>query len=148
MPLDRDKALELKLVAAQAGYDLAQLDVAASYFHMGQYAQSQQWLQRAADQGDAKALFNLSVGHVRGQWQPSDPALGYAYFKLAKLVAEGRVNPTAEASLGELAAKMSPEQLAQANAFVAGWKPQASPLTRKARHGFAAAQSLASSTPP
>lgn len=148
VPLDHDKALELKLVAAQAGYALAQLDVAGSYFHNGQYEQSQQWLQRAADQGDAKALFNLSVGHLRGHWQPSDPALGYAYFKLAKLVAEGSVNPRAAASLDEIAAKLSAEQLAAANALVAGWKAQPSALTRKAKQGLAAAQALATSTPP
>lgn len=148
VPLDHDKALELKLVAAQAGYALAQLDVAGTYFHNGQYEQSQRWLQRAAEQGDAKALFNLSVGHVRGHWQPSDSALGYAYFKLAKLVAEGSVDPSAESSLAELADKMTPEQIAKANAFVEGWKPQVSALTRKAEQGLAAARALVDSTPP
>lgn len=147
VPLDHDKALELKLLAAQAGYDLAQLDVAGTYFHKGQYAQSQQWLQLAADQGDAKALYNLSAGHMGGHWPASDPALGYAYFKLAKLVAEGSVNPRAAASLDEIAAKLSAEQLAGANALVAGWKAQPSALTRKAKQGLAAAQALVNATP-
>ena len=147
VPLDPSRALEHKLVAARAGYDLAQFDVASIYFQQGLYAQAQQWLQLAADQGRAMALFNLSVGHVRGQWPASDRALGYAYFKLAKLVAEGSLNPKAEASLDELARQMSPEQLAQANALVAAWKPQPSALTSKARQGIAAAQALANLAP-
>ncbi len=140
---NKARALEQKLIAAKAGYALAQLDVAAIYLQDGNHAEGLLWLQQAADQGDAKALFNLSVGHVQGLWVNADKAMGYVYFKLAKLVADGSINPRAQASLADLGKQVSAEDLARAEDFVLAWRAQPSALTRRANAGMAAAQALA-----
>lgn len=139
---NKARALEQKLIAAKAGYDLAQLDVAVIYLKDANYAEALPWLQRSADQGEAKAMFNLSVGHLQGHWPEADKQLGYAYFKLAKLVTEGSINPRAQTSLADLEKQLSADELARANDFVAAWRPKPSALTLKARAGTAAAKTL------
>ncbi|MDI4633916.1 sel1 repeat family protein [Pelomonas sp. V22] len=143
VPPDAEQALAQKLRAAEAGYALAQSDVAAIYLQRSMPAEGQRWMQRAADQGYPQALFNLSVGHVKGLWPEADPALGYAYFKLAKLASEGELNARAKASLDELKQSLSPEQMKRAEALAASWRANPSELTIKARGGLAAAHSLA-----
>jgi TPR repeat protein len=143
MPVpNKARALEQKLIAAEAGYVLAQLDVSSMYLQGANYAEGLPWLQRAADQGEAKALYNLSVGHLKGWWPSADKSLAYAYFKLAKLVADGSINPRAQTSLAEMEKQLTADDLARANDFVAAWKPKPSALTLKARSGAAAAKAL------
>jgi len=63
---DEALALRYKLVAAEAGYVLAQRDVAAIYAHRGDRAQALRWYEAAARQGDWTALFMASFQAPRG----------------------------------------------------------------------------------
>jgi uncharacterized protein len=139
---DVNKALHYKLIAANAGYSFAQHDVANTYGMQGNFDDAVRWWQRAADQGYPVALYNLSNSYMTGQGTPKDIAMSYAYFKLSKLVTEKSINPRAQASLTEMAGRMSTADLARAEEFVGAWHPQPTTLTLKATRGQAAATEL------
>src|SRR5688572_2489664 len=57
---DADEALKYKLVAAKAGYALAQHDVALLYSRQENSEEAVKWLKMAGDQGYPAALYSLS----------------------------------------------------------------------------------------
>jgi uncharacterized protein len=137
---DPSEALKYKLIAAKAGYSLAQHDVANHYGRMGNVEEAIKWGKMAGDQGYPMALHNLSGSYYAGNGVPKDLSLAYAYFKLSKLVSERKVNSAAQAALDETAAKMSKPELEKAEKFVSEWKPQPTALTLKAMRGLRAAE--------
>ena len=144
VPIDHEGSLQHKLVAANAGYALAQMDVGNAYARQGRAEEAVRWWTLAAAQGNPTALYNLSVGYKEGKGAPKDLALAYAHFKLAKLVSEKKVSPNAQAGLDELKREMSAADLSRAEQFVTSWKPNATVLTKKAADGLAAARNLIS----
>ena len=70
---DKRLALQHKLVAATAGYRLAQLDVANFYTGEKDYARALPWYEAAGRQGDPQALYNLSVFAKDGLGMPPSP---------------------------------------------------------------------------
>lgn len=132
--------LQYKLVAAEAGYALAQHDVAGHYFDSGETDLALEWLTRAAGQGNADALRALASLH-NSDAIPRDAARTYAYFTLylARIAA-----PTdkQKAFLNDFAGKMSEEDKARGDRIIADWHAEASPLTAKALSGLRAAEAL------
>jgi uncharacterized protein len=110
VPTDLNEALKYKLVSAQAGYALAQHDVAILYDKQGNSEEALKWWKMAADQGDPQALFGLSMVYSAGKATPRDLSLSYAYFKLSKVAPPKNVN--------EMAAMLSKPELAQAEKLV------------------------------
>lgn len=142
VPLDKEGSLQHKLVAANAGYALAQMDVGNEHAMRGNAEEAVRWWTLAAAQGNPRALYNLSVSYKEGKGEPKDLALAYANFKLAKLVSEKKISPNAQSGLDELSKEMSSAELAKAEKYISSWKPNSSPLTRKASDGRAAANEL------
>jgi uncharacterized protein len=64
---DSTEALKYKLVAAKAGYALAQHDVALIYGRQENFEEALKWSKMAADQGYPKALYNLSSLYFQGE---------------------------------------------------------------------------------
>lgn len=143
VPVDEKKALESKLVAARAGYSLAQIDVGMSFYHLEKYDEALRWWEEAAAQGEPRALYGLSVSYKEGKAVPRDIARAYAYFKLAKLASEGRINANAQATLDELARELAPDELKRAEHLVSQWKAVPTSITQRAFQGLDAARSLA-----
>lgn len=137
---DPAQALRYKLVAAKAGYALAQQDVAALLARKGDVAAAVDWLGKAAAQGWSGALATYASIHNGARGVPRDPAKTAAYFRLFL----DRTAATAEqrAWLKDFEAKLTPEQRGRANAIVSGFRPAPSPLTVKALSGERAAQAL------
>jgi uncharacterized protein len=129
---DADEALKYKLVAAQAGYSLAQHDVAILYDKQGNPEEALKWRKMAGDQGHSGALFGLSRAYSAGKGAPRDLSLSYAYFKLSKVAPQKNVN--------EMATMLSKPELENAEKLVSQWKPQPTALTLKAKRGITAAQ--------
>jgi TPR repeat protein len=132
VPLDEAEALKYKLVAAKAGYALAQHDVALLYDQQGNPEEALKWWKAAGDQGYPRALYRLSMAYSAGKAVPKDLSLSYAYFKLSQMAPKKNVN--------EFATRLTKEELAKAEKMVAEWKPQPTALTIKARTGFSAAE--------
>jgi hypothetical protein len=129
---DSDEALKYKLVAAKAGYALAQHDVALLYDKRGNSEEALKWWKMAGDQGLPRSLFNLSRLYFVGKGTPKDLSLAYAYFKLSKLAPKKHVT--------DMAATLSKPELESAEKLVSEWKPQPTALTLKAKRGITAAE--------
>lgn len=129
---DADQALKYKLVAAEAGYALAQHDVANIYDRRGDSEQALKWWKMAGDQGYPRALFSLFRAYSEGKGAPQDLSLSYAYFKLSDMAPRKKVD--------EMATFLSTAELKAAEKMVAEWKPQVTTLTLKAKKGLSAAE--------
>src|SRR3954454_567833 len=110
VPLDENEALKYKLVAAKAGYALAQHDVAILYERQGNPEEALKWWKMAGDQGYPRALYRLSMAYSAGKAVPRDLSLSYAYFKLSTLAPAKNVN--------EMATRLSKGELEKAEKMV------------------------------
>ena len=84
---DFDTAFREFSIAAEAGLDLAQYNLAILYF-TGQgveqdYEQALRWTEAAAEQGHVNAQFNLGSLYLEGQGTQQDNELGIDWFKRA-----------------------------------------------------------------
>ena len=131
---DADEALKHKLVAAKAGYALAQHDVAGLYDRQGNVEEAVKWWKAAGDQGYPSALYKLSGSYFQGKGVPKDLSMAYAYFKLSQIPPKSKVN--------DMATILSKPELEKAEKLVSEWKPQPTPLTLKAKRGVQAAEDL------
>jgi TPR repeat protein len=129
---DPTDALKYKLIAAKAGYALAQHDVAILYGRQENFEEAAKWWKMAGDQGFPDALYSLSGLYFEGKGAPKDLSLAYAYFKLSKLVPIKKVN--------EMAAILSKPELTRAEKLVSEWTAQPTALTLKAMSGVKAAE--------
>ena len=134
VPTDSNEALKYKLIAAKAGYALAQHDVALLYDQQGNPEEALKWWKMAGDQGYPPSLFSLSMAYSGGKAAPKDLSLSYAYFKLSKRAPQKNVN--------EYASMLSKPELEKAEKLVSEWKPQPTALTLKATRGVSAAEEL------
>lgn len=126
------EALKYKLVAAHAGYALAQYDVALLYDRQDNPEEAVKWWKLAGDQGYPRALFNLSSSYFQGRGTSKNLSLAYAYFKLSKMAPENKMN--------EMASILSEQELEKAETLVSAWKPRPTDLTLKAMRGLQAAE--------
>lgn len=142
---DKAEALRLKTIAAEAGYALAQYDVARMHFDAEQTDAALEWLLRSAQQGHPDALRALASLY-NSDAIPKDAARTYAYYSLylSRLAA-----PTdkQKAFLTDFASKMSEEDRARGDKIVADWHIEQSDLTKKAAAGLRAAEAMAGLKP-
>ena len=132
--VDRKEALKYKLIAAKAGYSLAQHDVALAYGKQDDFEEAIKWLKLSADQGDSSALYLLSGLYFQGKGAPKDLSLAYAYYKLSNRVPPDKVKG--------MAGMLTEPELKAAEKLVSDWKPQPTALTLKAKRGVGAAEDL------
>jgi uncharacterized protein len=137
---DPNEALKYKLIAAQAGYALAQHDVALLYYRQGNMEEAVTWMKMSGDQGYDGALLKLSTLYRDGKMAPKDMSLAFAYFKLALIMSQRDLDADAKAALDGMSAEMSDADIAKAQKMVADWKPQPTALTVKALSGITAAE--------
>jgi len=138
------QALRYKRIAAEAGYSLAQLDVAILYHQRGDHVQALRWFEAAAHQGIPQALYNLSVMYRDGQGAPASRARTYAFFRLAQQ-AQGSISPTARQTIRDLREQLTASEHAEAESIASGWVTGPTPLTRQAMSGLERAETLARS---
>ena len=133
-PLDPQQALDYKLLSAEAGYALAQHDVAFAYHQKADHAQAGKWWKLAAQQGFAPSAYNLSNWYHDGNVEARDLAKSYAWFKISQLLSRGKLTDTAQAGLDKMAQQMTPDQVQAAEKFVIDWRPTPTALTLAARN--------------
>jgi TPR repeat protein len=139
---DPEIALRHKLVAAEAGYALAQQDVAALYAAQGDLAAAVDWLEKAMLQGWPDALATYASIHNGAEGISTDPVKTAAYFRIFL----DRTDASDEQSgwLAEFEQRMTPEQRQQAREIVRSYRAAPTPLTIKALSGQRAAAELIS----
>jgi TPR repeat protein len=77
------------------------------------------WYRKAADQGNAKAQYHLGLMYAKGRSVPQDLVQALMWLDLA--AAQG--DALAARSGDQVAAKMTPAQIREAEARIAAWKP-------------------------
>jgi len=95
------------------------------------------WVQRAADLGSIRAMFVLGNKHRRGAGVPRDLVPAHMWFNLARALGSADARPV----LRQLEAKLTPEQIAQAQRLAREWWAQhrapAAPLPETVEDRFA-----------
>ena len=86
--------------------------------------ESARWLQLAAAQGYADAQHNLGVLFILGQGVPQDYVLSHMWLNLAASRQDGEEADDSATARDSLAAKMTPEQIAESQALAREWKPK------------------------
>ena len=135
--IDHAEALKHKLVAAQAGYSLAQHDVALIYASQGNYDEAVKWLQQAGEQGFDGALGLLARVYSDGSGVPQDDLMAFVYMKRAVEVSNMETDANSQTMLKDLMAKLSEADLAKAQKLIAEWTPHPTALTTRANGGIA-----------
>jgi uncharacterized protein len=114
--------------AADQGNAPAQFNVGFMYFNgLGvpqDYAAAMSWYRKAADQGNSAAQLNLGVMYLQGEGAPQDYVSAYMWFDLAAAAVPAVEFPNVAAYRDEVAEKMTPGQVAEAQRLAREWKPK------------------------
>lgn len=137
---DEGKALKFKLVAAEAGYALAQQDVASLYARKGDMATALRWLERSAAQGWSDGLKMLASVYNGAQGVERDAAKVDAYFRL--YLARSSASEAQLNWLSQFENRLTAAEKKRADDLVSDFKPKPTPLTLKALSGQRAAELL------
>jgi uncharacterized protein len=129
VPQDDGEALAWYRKAADQGHASAQYNLGVMYLQ-GQgvpqdYAKAVVWLSKAADQQHAKAQFALGLMYQHGQeGVPQNSAQAYVWLALsASHAVEDQIREQAIKTRDEVADKMTPAQIAEAQKMAREWKP-------------------------
>lgn len=137
--IDRELALKYKLVAAEQGYDLAQLDVGRHHFSAKNYPEAVRWWANAAGQGEPHSLYHLSALYAQGQVVPVDLGKSYLYLDAMRHLPEVSSDQQIAAAFESLTKMMSETELAAAEKGTP-LAIEPTPLTMKAREGLSRAK--------
>lgn len=138
--VDPELALRHKLVAADAGYALAQQDVAALYARKGDFPTALVWLERSAAQGWSDALATYASVHNGAPGIPLDRAKTAGYFRL--FLDRVEASEKQRRWLKDFELTLSSEERERAAEIVRSYSPAPTSLTLKALSGKRAAEEL------
>ena len=114
--------------AAEQGDTIAQW-ILGSMYGAGRgvpqdYAEAVKWFRKAAEQGDADGQYMLGVMYDYGQGVPQNYVRAHMWFNVAALrYAPGSDRDRAVKNRDNVAAKMTPAQIAEAQRLAREWKP-------------------------
>jgi hypothetical protein len=123
VPQDYAEAVKWYRLAANQGDAFAQFHLGLMYAK-GQgvpqdYAEAVKWYRLAANQGAAIAQFNIGLMYAEGDGVPQDYVGAHMWFNLS--AAGG--DQDAVKSRDEVAQRMTPAQIAEAQKLAREWKP-------------------------
>ena len=125
---DQTEAIRWFQLAAEQGVAEAQYKLghrfAEGYGVSQGYAEAVKWYQAAAEQGLAVAQIRLGLLHANGEGVPQDYVQAHKWFNLTSADSQFVNRPRAIRGRDELAKRMTPEQIAEAQRLAAEWKPK------------------------
>ena len=124
---DYPTAVRLFRSMAEMGYSGAQFQLGFLY-RRGEgvpqdYVEAAKWLQLAANQGHVWAQSNLAFMYRDGEGVPQDYVKAHMWFNLASAGASAKDRYNYVEYRDELAKKMTPAQIAEAQKLARDWKP-------------------------
>ena len=127
VPQDYAEAVKWYRKAADQGNAPAQSNLGLMY-DKGQgvpqdYAEAVKWFRKAAEQGDAPAQSNLGWMYEEGQGVPQDYVEAHLWFNLASARVAGADHAKYVKARDAVAAKMTAQQIAEAQRRARQWKP-------------------------
>jgi TPR repeat protein len=136
-------ALRYKLIAAEAGYAIAQYDVAQHYLQQGDRDEGLRWLEAAARQGSSPALLALGSYHSGQPFADARDGAKYYAYTLLSLAGENDETRAFAAELKAMfATGLTPQEIEAGERIIANWRAQPTPLTLRADAGQSAAEAL------
>ena len=84
-------------------------------------AETVRWYRLAAEQGDADAQYNLGVSYANGRGVPQNDVQAHMWFNLAASRSTGDLREDAVENRNTVAARMTAEQLAEAQRLAREW---------------------------
>jgi len=139
VPVDAEMALKYKLVAAQQGYDLAQLDVGRHQYDRKEFAEAIRWWTAAAGQGEPSSMYHLSAAYAQGDVVATDRVASLRYLDALRRMPEFSGDTTLADAFSALTKSMSTAEL-EAASSAGSLKIGPSTLTLKAREGLSRAK--------
>ena len=131
VPQDYNKAMRWYGKAADKGNAEAQCNLGSMYVKghgvPQDYNKASMWYEMAASKGNAKAQFNMGEFYASGKGVPQDYVLAYMWFTLAAShypAAEIADRNDVAIKINEIALKMVPEEIAEAQRMAREWKPK------------------------
>lgn len=128
VPKDFAEAVKWYRLAAEKDYAPAQGNLAASYFNGRGVPQDDEeamkWGLRAAEQNNALGQLVVGAMYALGRGVPVDRVLAYKYFNLSAAQTNSGVAADAIKARDDLASKMTPEQIAEAQKLSREWQPK------------------------
>lgn len=119
--------------AAEHGNAIAQYNLGGMYYHgkgvRQDYAEAAKWYGKAAERGFVNAQSNLGAIYYRGQGVPQDYVQAHKWYNLAAVANTTAAWNTENRDLAvktreEVASKMTPAQITEAQKLARDWKPQ------------------------
>lgn len=134
LPWKRSESIAKWLKASsEGGYPKAMMAYVAALYKEGDMAGVRHWLEEAAKTGEQNAVstYGAYLTHTPDRvGYPLDLVKGYGLVSLLKeLDGGGSAQVYLEEKLPEIAAKMTPEQIKEANEFAKNWKATHPPLS-------------------
>jgi len=131
VPQSYDEAMKWYRKAADQGNAAAQTNLGFEYAEgrgvPQDYSEALKWWRQAAEQDEPKAQYNLGVMYEAGQGAPQDYVQAHKWFSLAALrfsaASEEEKLDAAAKYRDVVAAKMTPDQIAEAQRLAREWKP-------------------------
>ncbi len=127
-PRDLAQALAWRRKAADQGNAIAEFSLGLMYSEgqgVGQdFAEAAKWTRKAADQGHAGAALSLGLMLRQGRGAPRDEVQAYMWFSLASRAAEPDIRIRGTENRDDVAAKMTPAEIAEAQAMARAWRPK------------------------
>jgi hypothetical protein len=99
------------------------------------YAEARRWYRKAAEQGHARAQFNVGVMHENGEGTPQDYVQAHMWLNLAASRATGDDQREFANQRDILAGEMTAQQIAEAQRLAREWKPLEQPAAVGGRDG-------------
>jgi TPR repeat protein len=126
VPKDFTKAVEWFRKAADQGDAIAQYQLGKMYLSghgvPQNYVEAFKWIQGSAELGYAKAQYHTGVMYKLGQGVPENKVLAYMWFSVAISRSYFPDNRKATTARHDVAAKMTPAEIAEAQRLAQGWK--------------------------
>jgi len=128
---DYAEAMKWFRKAADQGDAVGQYYIGLMYYNgktvPQNYAEATKWFRKAADQGDADSQYSLGLMYAIGKGVPQDYVLAYMWLNLASTrdsAWEKGKRDKAEENRKNLASKLTPAQIAEAQKLAREWKPK------------------------
>jgi uncharacterized protein len=128
VPKDYAEAIKWLRKAAEQGNADALINLGWMYFIVQgvpkDYVEAAKWYRKAAEKGDVYAQNNLGSMYSMGHGVTTDYGLAYMWFNLSAASSNEDLQKIAATAQGELANKMTSEQIAEAEKLAREWKPK------------------------
>jgi TPR repeat protein len=138
-----DDVLSFKyyLVAAEAGYSLAQFSIAQKYGAQENIDKALFWFKKSASQGYDDAMSHLFVLYSDPKYGVENKALAYKYLRQALVVADTKHHGEINKLLKKYTKYLTTTEIEELNAEQ--YQPQPTPVTLRVKRGFGEIYDLA-----